>query len=221
MIITNDGNERRICDDSEPAAGATEVQITAPIATFLAARPARAELSKAQLRRVLSRVKGVADLCGAGGAPMPPLMEVSLNNMLVANFLRNEAREGMMIGKCRDTTMPVGKGPDTDKQAAQKEKEIAVRVSEAPLGSDAVLGDDRLAYAVRESGSVQGQRAVGACDTLTAAASWSVDAIGATQAFALRMRCPLALAALRLHAAVQRELRAPTADLARAGRDAR
>ena len=65
VIITNDGHERRICDDSEPAAGATEVQITAPIATFLAARPARAELSKAQLRRVLSRVNGVADLCGA------------------------------------------------------------------------------------------------------------------------------------------------------------
>ncbi len=101
VIITNDGNERRICDDSEPAAGATEVQITAPIATFLAARPARAELSKAQLRRVLSRVNGVADLCGAGGAPTPPLMEVSLNNALVADFLRNEAQGGMMIGKCR------------------------------------------------------------------------------------------------------------------------
>ena len=134
VIITNDGNERRICDDSEPAAGATEVQITAPIATFLAARPARAELSKAQLRRVLSRVNGVADLCGAGGEPTSPLMEVSLNNMLVADFLRNEVQGGMMIGKCRDSTMPVGKGQETDKRAAQTEKEIAVRVSEAPLG---------------------------------------------------------------------------------------
>ena len=135
IIITNDGNERRICDDSEPAVGATEVQITAPIATFLAARPARAELSKAQLRRVLSRVNGVADLCGAGGAPTPPLMEVSLNNALVADFLRNEAQGGMMIGKCRDTIMPIGKGKDDPgKRAAQTEKEIAVRVSEAPLG---------------------------------------------------------------------------------------
>ena len=134
VIITNDGLERRICDDSEPAGGATEVQITAPIATFLAARPARAELSKAQLRRVLSRVNGVPDLCGAGSAPTEPLMEVSLNNALVADFLRNEAQGGMMIGKCRDTTMPVGSGQDAGKRAAQTEKEIAVRVSEAPLG---------------------------------------------------------------------------------------
>jgi len=53
------------------------------------------------------------------------------------------------------------------------------------------------------------------------AASWSVDAVGGTQAFTLSVRCPLALAALRLHAAVQRELRAPAADLARAGWGAR
>jgi hypothetical protein len=53
--------------------------------------------------------------------------------MLVAKFLRDEAQGGMMIGKCRESTMPVGKG-DTDKRAAQTEKEIAVRVSEAPLG---------------------------------------------------------------------------------------
>ncbi len=56
---------------------------------------------------------------------------------------------------------------------------------------------------------------------LTGGFRGSVDAIGGTQAFTLSMRCPLALAALRLHAAVQRELRAPTADLARAGWGAR
>src|ERR1700681_1362198 len=49
----------------------------------------------------------------------------------------------------------------------------------------------------------------------------SVDAIGGTQAFTLGMRCPLALAALRLHAAVQRELRTRAAGLARVGRGAR
>ena len=45
----------------------------------------------------------------------------------------------------------------------------------------------------------------------------SVDAIGGAQAFTLGMRCPSGLAALRLHAAIERELRTRTADLARAG----
>ncbi|MEP6941758.1 MAG: hypothetical protein ABI981_02415 [Betaproteobacteria bacterium] len=137
VIITNDGNERWICDDSEPASGATEVQITAPIATFLAARPARAELSKAQLRRVLSRVNGGTDLCGVDGVPIAPLMEVSLNNAFVAAFLRDEAAGRVMIGKCRvgsTSPLPVGTDLDARKRTAQSEKEIAVRVAEAPLG---------------------------------------------------------------------------------------
>src|SRR4029453_9714992 len=49
----------------------------------------------------------------------------------------------------------------------------------------------------------------------------SGDAIGGAEAFTFGMRCPLALAALQLHAAVQRELRTRTAFLARVGRGAR
>src|SRR5260221_12098090 len=49
----------------------------------------------------------------------------------------------------------------------------------------------------------------------------SVDTIGGTQAFTLGMRRPPALAALHLHAAVQRELRTHTAGLARVSRGAR
>ena len=92
----------------------------------LARRPRRASLAcvgPASARQTYSKE---ARHEPADGAPPPRLMEVSLNNMLVAKFLRDEAQGGMMIGKCRESTMPVGKGQDTDKRAAPTEKEIAV-----------------------------------------------------------------------------------------------
>jgi hypothetical protein len=134
VIITNDGHERRICDDSAPSAQASEVQITAPIVTFLATRPARAELSKAQLRRVLARLNDVADVCDAQGVPTGPLVEVSLNDDLVAGFLRREAANGTSTGKCDESTIPVGTESEAGNRPVQSEKEIAVRIAEAPLG---------------------------------------------------------------------------------------
>jgi hypothetical protein len=134
VIITNDGHERRICDDSAPSAQASEVQITAPIVTFLATRPARAELSKAQLRRLLARLNDVADVCDAQGVPTGPLVEVSLNDDLVAGFLRREAANGTSTGKCDESTIPVGTESEAGNRPVQSEKEIAVRIAEAPLG---------------------------------------------------------------------------------------
>jgi hypothetical protein len=85
------------------------------------------------MRRELAEIRKVADLCSEG-APVDPLIEVSLNNDLVAGFLRREVRHGIDTGKCDDFGIPAGTAAALDKRVAQSEKEIAVRVNEAPLG---------------------------------------------------------------------------------------
>ena len=108
--------------------------MTAPIVTFLATRPARAELSKAQLRRVLARLHEVADVCDAQGEPTGPLVEVSLNDDLVAGFLRREAANGIRTETCDQGTTPAVTKPEAGNRPVKSEKEIAVRIAEAPLG---------------------------------------------------------------------------------------
>jgi uncharacterized membrane-anchored protein len=128
VIITNDGAERRICDSSNRRDAASVVQLTAPIATFFAARVARAELSKAELRQSLTDLTGRVPC--SGDDPVEPLIEVSLNNDLVADFLRDEARGSATASGCDDTPPD---SPDPSRKVTN-EKEIAVRVTEAPLG---------------------------------------------------------------------------------------
>src|ERR1700674_3529928 len=81
--------------------------------------------------------------------------------------------------------------------------QAGTRMPRGPSNRDRIFAEDRLRF-----GTLRYRCA-------------SVDAIGGTQAFTLGMRCPPALAALRLHAAVQRELRTRAAGLARVGRGAR
>jgi hypothetical protein len=127
VIITNDGAERRICDLASRRAVGSAVQLAAPIDTFFAARVARAELSKAELRRSLTDLTGRVPC--SGDDPAEPLIEVSLNNDLVADFLRDEARGGTTTNGCDDAAAPADPS-----RAVTNEKEIAVRVTEAPLG---------------------------------------------------------------------------------------
>jgi hypothetical protein len=135
IVITNDGSEKRICDGSPPGGEASEVQLTAPVVTFLAARPARAELSKAELRRYLSRGENGSErkVCD-GLSPVGPLIEVSLNNALVADFLEAQ-RDKVYTGECDARTVPLPNASEAAQhRTPQTGKEIAVRVNEAPLG---------------------------------------------------------------------------------------
>ncbi len=160
IVITNDGAERRICDLTDHRDAVSEVQLTAPIATFFAARTARAELSKAELRRMLGDLhEGVP--C-SGGEPVGPLVEVSLNNDRVAAFLRHEAQNGPAASGCDDSTSETSGTPDPSRPVSN-EKEIAVRVTEAPLGwtLSAATVDWLTRYARQEACNLRPQLASG------------------------------------------------------------
>src|ERR1700674_3306428 len=81
--------------------------------------------------------------------------------------------------------------------------QAGTRTPRGPSNRDRIFAEDRLRF-----GTLRYRCA-------------SVGAIGCTQASTLGMRCPPGLAALHLHAAVQRKLRTRTAGLARVSRGAR
>jgi len=153
IIITNDGSEKRICETHAPQGDASQVQVTAPIATFFASRSARAELSKKQMRRVLARLYGVAEeaLC-TGEGPKPPLVEVSLNNDVIAQFFREQGDQ-IYTGRCDDSKVPVADVKAAQSRTPQTNKEIAVWLREAPLGwtLSAATSDWLTRYARREA----------------------------------------------------------------------
>jgi len=169
IVITNDGSEKQLCDAMPPHDEASEVQVTAPIVTFFATRPARAELSKAQMKHVISRLHTGVEMCPnadrtpADLTPAEQLIEVSLNNDLVAKFLRNETK-GVWTGKCDDNAVAVPVDSEAAKRAAKSEKEIAVRVSEAPLGwtLSAATTDWLTRYARKEACKLRAQSPVSA-----------------------------------------------------------
>jgi hypothetical protein len=153
IVVTNDGSENTLCGASDSGEVASAVQVTAPIATFLATRPARAELSKAQLRQALAALHDVPSLCDGAGATVDPLIEVSLNNDLVAEFLYDEAGLGTWTGSCDAAVVYPAAAAAAGQRAVDSEKEIAVRVKEAPLGwtLSAATSDWLTRYARKEA----------------------------------------------------------------------